>query len=356
MPASISGVTLNDSFFYVNQLGDYNTFTANGHSTVAVVGTYLSHFYTSIPSYHFTQYSGTEYTLPYEGGKYGQDNYFTVKIKNASYFDTSEEILRGNTGKIKTSYINGDVKYMPLAVTAESYNSVFRVASGQRIMQMAVAHSPIFYDNAWLKVENGGEVADAVLNQNATAIINPGAKMSGTSLLNEQSKIMFGVRKVSPVQVDDLQMNTPDNVAIALEYINDGGLVDINNLTMRNSSFKFQRTADAREYATLNIKNLSGNGRFVINTDLSKGKGDFISVGHGTGNYHLVVADTGKEISGTAENLNLVLNKQGDAVFSLSNASGVNVPSIDGGTYTYTLQHKKSRDGEYWYLYTRGLC
>ncbi|MCV5791551.1 autotransporter outer membrane beta-barrel domain-containing protein, partial [Escherichia coli] len=91
-----------------------------------------------------------------------------------------------------------------------------------------------------------------------------------------------------------------------------------NNLTMRNSSFKFQRTADAREYATLNIKNLSGNGRFVINTDLSKGKGDFISVGHGTGNYHLVVADTGKEISGTAENLNLVLNKQGDAVFSLS--------------------------------------
>lgn len=44
MPASISGVTLNDSFFYVNQLGDYNTFTANGHSTVAVVGTYLSHF------------------------------------------------------------------------------------------------------------------------------------------------------------------------------------------------------------------------------------------------------------------------------------------------------------------------
>ncbi|KTH99736.1 hypothetical protein ASV14_09105 [Enterobacter cloacae subsp. cloacae] len=66
---------------------------------------------------------------------------------------------------------------MPLAVTAESYNSVFRVASGQRIMQMAVAHSPIFYDNAWLKVENGGEVADAVLNQNATAIINPGAKM-----------------------------------------------------------------------------------------------------------------------------------------------------------------------------------
>ncbi|HGB1823748.1 TPA: hypothetical protein ACIUGV_004787, partial [Salmonella enterica subsp. enterica serovar Bahrenfeld] len=164
-PASISGVTLNNSFFYVNQLGDYNTFTANGHSTVAVVGTYLSHFYTSIPSYHFTQYSGTEYTFPYEGGKYGQDNFFTVRIKNASYFDTSKEILRGNTGRIKTIYSNGDVKYMPLTVTAESYNSVFRNASGQRVMQMAVAHSPSFYDNAWLKVENDGEVADAVLNQ-----------------------------------------------------------------------------------------------------------------------------------------------------------------------------------------------
>ncbi|HGB6406390.1 TPA: hypothetical protein ACIVZW_004969, partial [Salmonella enterica subsp. enterica serovar Oranienburg] len=213
VPASISGVTLNNSFFYVNQLGDYNTFTANGHSTVAVVGTYLTHFYTSVPSRHFTQYSGTEYTFPYQGGKYGQDSFFTVRIKDASYNDTSEEILRGNSGKILTFNKNGDGKYMPLTVTAESYNSVFRNASGQRVMMMAVAHSPSFYDNAWLKVENDGEVADAVLNQHATATISPGATMTGVTRLNDNAQIMFGAYAPRPVQVDDLRMNTAETLA-----------------------------------------------------------------------------------------------------------------------------------------------
>ncbi|HFW3353056.1 TPA: pertactin-like passenger domain-containing protein, partial [Salmonella enterica subsp. enterica serovar Eastbourne] len=135
-----------------------------------------------------------------------------------------------------------------------------------RVMMMAVAHSPSFYDNAWLKVENDGEVADAVLNQHATATINPGAKMAGITRLNDNAKIMFGADATSPVQVDDLRMNTADTLATVLEFTRDGGTVDINNLSMKDSRFRFQRTRQAGDYATLNIATLSGSGQFSMNT------------------------------------------------------------------------------------------
>ncbi|ENP3611514.1 autotransporter outer membrane beta-barrel domain-containing protein [Salmonella enterica] len=354
MPASISEVTLNNSFLYVNQLGDYNGFTANGHSTIAVVGTYLSHFYTSIPAYDFTQYIGTEYFVPYYNVQYGKNNIFSVKIKNASYSGSSKEILRGDKGRLTRVTVKNGMQYAPFVTTAESYNSAFRDSSSLRIMQLAIAHSPLFYDNSQLQVEDNGAVADAVLNQHSTAVINPGAKMSGVTQLNDYAKIMFGADVARPIQVDDLRMNTKNNLASVLEYTLDGGSVNINNLTMKDSRLIFQRTHDAGKYVTLNVAMLSGRGKFNMNTNLSEGKGDFLSIGHGTGNYQLVVADSGKEINKTTDNVNLVLNKQGDAVFRLSSTSGINVPGVDGGTYIYTLQNKKNKDGEYWYLNTKG--
>ncbi|HBA9513559.1 TPA: hypothetical protein J1413_004949, partial [Escherichia coli] len=354
MPKIISDITLNNSFFYLNQLGNYGNLTANGHSTVAVVGTYFSYFYSHIPQYDFTQYIGNEYGMMYSCAEPDKDNQLSVVLKNATYNDTSKEILRGDNGRFYIIDGKQHRKTVKYKLLAESLNSIFKDNTSQRIMNMGIAHSSSFYDNARLTVEHGGKSIDTTLNNNSTAIINSGAILEGKTQLNDDAQIMFAVDGQYPVQIDNLHMNSANNLATVLEAPRDGGLVNINNLVMKDSRFKFQRPRHASGYATLNISTLSGSGQFVINTDLSKGKGDFISVGHGTGNYHLVVADTGKEISGTAENLNLVLNKQGDAAFSLTNASGVNVPGIDGGTYTYTLQHKKNRDGEYWYLNTKG--
>ncbi|EHW1129232.1 hypothetical protein K1L55_004869, partial [Salmonella enterica subsp. enterica serovar Kinondoni] len=166
MPESISDVVLNDSFFYVNQRGDYNHFIANGDSTIAVVGTYMTWFY-DYWSPSFVQYEGTEFAMPYTSyddiknektDGYGRKLLF-VKINNAFYNDKSKEIIRGNTGR---GYLSlPDDTRIPYSVIAESYNSVFRDNSSQRIMQMAVAHSPKFYDYSRMTVEEGGEVVDA---------------------------------------------------------------------------------------------------------------------------------------------------------------------------------------------------
>jgi outer membrane autotransporter protein len=85
---------------------------------------------------------------------------------------------------------------------------------------------------------------------------------------------------------------------------------------------------------------LSGNGTFMMNTDLADLRGDLIKVqGEISGNHTLVVADSGKAPANPYA-LALVDGNGGHGSFSLYGKT------VDAGAFRYELQHV----GEDWYL------
>ncbi|MCU1750309.1 autotransporter outer membrane beta-barrel domain-containing protein [Pseudomonas sp. 6D_7.1_Bac1] len=89
-------------------------------------------------------------------------------------------------------------------------------------------------------------------------------------------------------------------------------------------------------FQQLDVVNLSGNGTFVMGTDLSNGHTDFLNVtGNASGQHQLQVSATGNEpVSAAPVKIGNVAS--GDASFALQNGL------VDAGAFTYKL----SKDGE----------
>lgn len=105
---------------------------------------------------------------------------------------------------------------------------------------------------------------------------------------------------------------------------------------------------DHKRYSQLNIKELTGNGLFVMNTSLADGSGDFLSISDNTdGKFGVRVMDSGKAlISNTTDpdryHLIHAAGSQNDT-FTMTNKS------VDLGAYKYYLTQDKDSADE-WYL------
>ncbi|WP_341268908.1 autotransporter outer membrane beta-barrel domain-containing protein [Morganella morganii] len=105
---------------------------------------------------------------------------------------------------------------------------------------------------------------------------------------------------------------------------------------------------DHKRYSQLNIKELTGNGLFVMNTSLADGSGDFLSISDNTdGKFGVRVMDSGKAlISNTTDpdryHLIHAAGSQNDT-FTMTNKS------VDLGAYKYYLVQDKDSADE-WYL------
>ncbi|OOF47386.1 autotransporter outer membrane beta-barrel domain-containing protein [Rodentibacter trehalosifermentans] len=113
----------------------------------------------------------------------------------------------------------------------------------------------------------------------------------------------------------------------------------LNHLTVNDSVVTFEPNS---EYKTLTIKgNLTGNGTFNLNTNISENKGDKIIVeGTASGEHKLNVTDHGTPVAN--HKLTLVETHGGDAKFSLTNPNGL----VDLGAYKYGL----AKEGDNWVL------
>ena len=95
-------------------------------------------------------------------------------------------------------------------------------------------------------------------------------------------------------------------------------------------------------FETLSLSTLSGNGRFIMDTDLAAHKGDFIDVsGIATGNYDLQIKNTGADpIKGDQHQQVVHTGAGSDAAF------GVVGGQVDFGTFAYELEKR----GTDWFL------
>lgn len=121
----------------------------------------------------------------------------------------------------------------------------------------------------------------------------------------------------------------------------------INNLVMQGGNVTLDAYSPAAQPNRLEINNLSGQGTFKISTQLADNIGDFIHIANkATGQYGLMVNDSGKEPQSATAPLTVIHANSGDASFSLLNSNNV----VDLGVYQYKLYSTKSGESTDWYL------
>ncbi|HDL7647706.1 TPA: autotransporter outer membrane beta-barrel domain-containing protein [Yersinia enterocolitica] len=101
------------------------------------------------------------------------------------------------------------------------------------------------------------------------------------------------------------------------------------------------RLTSAFQPIYLTVGSLSGNGTFLMNTDIASHTGDMLNVtGNATGNFVLNIKNTGQDPVSAGAPLQVVHTGGGDAGFTLNGGK------VDAGTWEYFL-NKENTD---WYL------
>lgn len=153
------------------------------------------------------------------------------------------------------------------------------------------------------------------------------------------------------VDAGTLQLNLSDHSALqgaiqgkqqsALLSIDDSSfwtLTDDSTLSQLNNAgvVEFAEPGLAGAFKQLRVAgDLSGDGYYIMNTDLGQQSGDRLLVGgQVTGQNQILVRNTGSEPGASGQLLTLVESAGGPGSFSLANAGGV----VDAGTYRYALQ------------------
>ena len=126
------------------------------------------------------------------------------------------------------------------------------------------------------------------------------------------------------------------------------------DLTLNNAQVFLNQSVNGQESVltdsnglTLSLETLSGeNGLFHLRTSLEEAYGDSITIKTASGEHRLALSSSGTNPSDSAIRRTLVLQENGDAVFSLANSGGV----IDLGNYVYSLTSTQTENGTEWHL------
>lgn len=187
-------------------------------------------------------------------------------------------------------------------------------------------------------------VANLTVTQNSSATGN----ITGVQTFNVDAGSRVS-GNVSDVQTFNVSGNSQLN----------GNLVNINQLNLNNSTWTTEDGqgvsnlsmnagtvklgAGEGTFQTLNLDTLSGNGRFIMDTNLGGRQGDFVNVsGQASGSYELLVKNTGIDpIKGDPDQQVVHTGTGSTAGFSLVGGQ------VDFGTFAYQLEQ---RDGTDWYL------
>ncbi|WP_310936266.1 autotransporter outer membrane beta-barrel domain-containing protein [Escherichia coli] len=186
---------------------------------------------------------------------------------------------------------------------------------------------------------------------------------SGIFIQNHGTMIMDNLRAMANVTIEpDATLRLENGSLLAGRITGDGkkggnlivadsvwklsGDSTINSLDMSNGTVDFHSIQSPTfktklEGVTLNIGQLSGNGTFLMNTDIASYTGDKLNItGDANGNFVLNIKNTGQEPVSPGNPLPVVYTDGGDAVFT------VNGGKVDAGVWEYYL----SKDNTNWYL------
>ena len=186
---------------------------------------------------------------------------------------------------------------------------------------------------ATVSLDNGSAINGNVDNVFSLSL-NNGSSMTGDVIADTNGSVQL------------------DNSSVLTGQINNSGNLNINNAAqwVMTADSNVQRLAlnggvvqmgTNEQFQQLNVGDLSGNGTFVMGTDLGNGNTDFLNVtGNASGQHQLQISATGTNPV-TADSVKVGNIASGDASFSLGNRE-----TVDAGTFVYRL----AKEGQGLYL------
>ncbi|UNF29610.1 BafA family autotransporter [Bartonella krasnovii] len=140
--------------------------------------------------------------------------------------------------------------------------------------------------------------------------------------------------------------------------------IEIEDLGGQDGTVVFTSIPYDPRHISLHVEKLSGNLHFRFNISTAWDSSDYLTIGEGSGNHKISVADSGREITGSLSQRNsfvthlpLVTDRSqgGGANFTLADLSGREITTFDGGTYQYRLEKRdrcasSSGSSTTWYL------
>jgi outer membrane autotransporter protein len=198
-------------------------------------------------------------------------------------------------------------------------------------------------------VINSGGTANVALNNHSALTGNIQVGTASTLNLNLDRASMTG-DVVNAGGTAQVTLNNHSVLTGRLENVDSLGVnsdatwvmtadQQLNDLSLRGGNVRF---GESGQFYQLDVKNLSGNGTFVMSADFAHLKGDFLNVtGTSSGAHQLLIASSGADPL-SEDRLHVAHTEDGGATFSLLGER------VDVGTYSYRLIDEN--DGKDWLL------
>lgn len=352
----------------------HNTIIQNGGTYTQDSGTATNNYITGTGSYHGVSglalnnyiYDGS-YQMVYAGG---DDD---VAARNTT-------IYQGGTQRIKSGTAEDNMVYGTQIITSHhgdwkngqwvssedptethgdtptALNSTIMSSGEQIVSRMGNAENTLI-DGGKQYVEEYAGIRDTTIRNGGSTVIDNGGYSFGKLNVEKGSVILKSggkhywtedfstgayAQNIELMGSESLLYITPDdNPSESVATISS---LKNNGVTIFGDIYG----NDHKRYSQLNIKELTGNGLFVMNTSLADGSGDFLSISDNTnGKFGVRVMDSGKAlVSNTTDpdryHLIHAAGSQNDT-FTMTNKS------VDLGAYKYYLTQDKNSADE-WYL------
>nr|WP_208435310.1 BafA family autotransporter [Bartonella phoceensis] len=221
----------------------------------------------------------------------------------------------------------------------------------QRILRGGKAIGVTLNETAIQEIYADGFVKNLTMNDAAKSFIHAGATLEGEILVNHSGQLhLYAGNDQHRTTAEDIILNGRDTKLYSITDEFDGKSSFIQKLSGEGSVI-FAFTGSDPYYSQLHVNNLSGSLHFAFNTTIAQNRGDYLVIENGKGSHTISVADSGVEITDPFSNKrDLIMDRSGEAHFSLTDFSGEKIHAIDGGTYMYDLKQKKDENGKTWFL------
>ncbi|CAH0215062.1 putative autotransporter ROD_p1121 [Pseudomonas sp. Bi123] len=181
---------------------------------------------------------------------------------------------------------------------------------------------------------DNGSVVNGNIDNVFSLSLNNGSSMTGDVLTDTNGSVLLDNGSVLTGQINN-SANVNINNSAQWVMTGDGS---VQRLALNNGVV---RMGTNEQFQQLNVGELSGNGTFVMGTDLGNGNTDFLNVtGNASGQHQLRISATGTTPV-TAEPVKVGNIASGDASFSLGSRD-----TVDAGTFVYRL----TKEGQGLYL------
>lgn len=260
-----------------------------------------------------------------------------------SVVESGNMVVVGSATALRTIVNGGDLDVAQSAVVTDTQlkggamwvyadataNNTRVSNSGMTVYQNGHADRTTLNEGGELSVDDRASVSNTVVNQGALMQSVAGTQVHFTTV-NRGGLMVLGDR----AEAHDTTLNTGGS----LQLKGDALLGGVNHI---DGQVAFADPA-VSGFHTLAINGpLTGNGTFLMSTDLASLRGDVLKVqGPISGSHTLVVADSGTAPSGVQQPLRLVAGSGGSGDFKLYGET------VDAGAYRYTLQQQDN----HWYL------